>query len=191
MTRTLWGTEPRTARMTRTLGGAEGADGADVRSLPSRGLRGTRGRLVSLRSAERTGDASFYYVRRFSSTNGGPDEYIAIVCRLAGKGAQSVLALEGCPCLALGVQMPVDEIVMASAEWRADVVALSVTGCMKAKLVLESLGLLRARLPADAALWVGGPAPALGRATPEGMRRVVLLEDIASAVAAWRAARGR
>jgi methanogenic corrinoid protein MtbC1 len=105
--------------------------------------------------------------------------------------AQSVLALEGCRCLSLGVQVPLDEIAMAAAEWRADVVALSVTGCMKSNLVLESLAQLRARLRADAALWVGGAAPALGRATPAGMLRVASLEGVASAVAAWRAARER
>jgi hypothetical protein len=43
--------------------------------------------------AESEGDSSFYYVRRFGSSNGAPDEFIAIVCRLGGRGVQSTLAL--------------------------------------------------------------------------------------------------
>lgn len=37
--------------------------------------------------------SSFYYVRRFASRNGGPDEYVAVTCRLAGGGARVPLAL--------------------------------------------------------------------------------------------------
>jgi hypothetical protein len=35
----------------------------------------------------------FFYVRRFVSTTGGPDEYVAVTCRLTGGGARSPLAL--------------------------------------------------------------------------------------------------
>jgi hypothetical protein len=37
--------------------------------------------------------SSFFYVRRFSSTIGGPDEYVAVTCRLAGGGARVPFAL--------------------------------------------------------------------------------------------------
>lgn len=36
---------------------------------------------------------SFFYVRRFVSTVGGPDEFVAVTCRLAGGGARTPLAL--------------------------------------------------------------------------------------------------
>lgn len=102
--------------------------------------------------------------------------------------AQTVLALEGCTCLSLGVQMPIDDIADAARDWRADAVALSVTGCMKRNLVLTSLALLRARLPAPTGLWVGGAAPALHRRRLDGVVRLPTLESIADALLAWRAA---
>jgi hypothetical protein len=44
--------------------------------------------------AARTNQAStFFYVRRFVSTTGGPDEYVAVVCRMASGGARTALAL--------------------------------------------------------------------------------------------------
>ncbi|NML18585.1 MerR family transcriptional regulator [Azohydromonas caseinilytica] len=101
--------------------------------------------------------------------------------------AQALLALEGCACLSLGTQVPLDDLVAAAAAWQADVVALSVTGCQKRNLVLASLAQLRAQMPAERALWVGGAAPALGRGTPPGIRRVAALEDISEALAPWRA----
>lgn len=41
-----------------------------------------------------SGNASdFFYVRRFVSTTGGPDEFVAVTCRLAGGGARVPLSL--------------------------------------------------------------------------------------------------
>ncbi len=37
--------------------------------------------------------SSFFYVRRFESLNGGPDEYVFVTCRMAGGGAGVPLAL--------------------------------------------------------------------------------------------------
>ena len=37
--------------------------------------------------------SSFFYVRRFVSTTGGPDEFVPVTCRLAGGGARVPLAL--------------------------------------------------------------------------------------------------
>ncbi len=40
------------------------------------------------------GNASeFFYVRRFQSLSGGPDEFVPVTCRMAGGGARSPLAL--------------------------------------------------------------------------------------------------
>ncbi|WP_119156484.1 MerR family transcriptional regulator [Caldimonas tepidiphila] len=100
--------------------------------------------------------------------------------------AQALLALEGAECLSLGVQVPLDDIAAAAAAWRADIVALSVTGCMKRNLVLASLAQLREQLPGGVALWVGGGAPALGRRAPEGLVRVAALAAIGEALSRWR-----
>lgn len=37
--------------------------------------------------------STFFYVRRFISTTGGPDEYVAVTCELTGGGARSPFAL--------------------------------------------------------------------------------------------------
>ena len=102
--------------------------------------------------------------------------------------AQSRLALDDSACLSLGVQVPLGDIVGAAAAWPADVVALSVTGCMKTNLVRASLVQLRSALPAPVALWVGGAAPALARRPLAGITRLATLESIGEALRAWRAA---
>jgi methanogenic corrinoid protein MtbC1 len=100
--------------------------------------------------------------------------------------AQALMTVEGCACLPLGVQVPLADIEAAAHEWRADIVALSVTGCMKRNLVLASLEQLRERLPDETSLWVGGAAPAMGRRQLDKVLRVASLEDIADALRAWR-----
>ena len=44
-------------------------------------------------AAEAGETSSFFYVRRFVSTRGGPDEYVFVTCRLTGGGARTPLAL--------------------------------------------------------------------------------------------------
>jgi hypothetical protein len=58
----------------------------DVMSIPASVVRRAY-------QAARTGTASFFYVRRFVSTAGGPDEYVAVTCRLTAGGALSPLSL--------------------------------------------------------------------------------------------------
>jgi methylmalonyl-CoA mutase cobalamin-binding subunit len=96
--------------------------------------------------------------------------------------AQAALAVEGCACLSLGVQVPLDDIVDAAAAWKADIVALSVTGSVKRNQVLSSLEQLRRLLPKPVALWVGGAAPALRGKALEGVLRVASLEAIGEAL---------
>jgi hypothetical protein len=44
-------------------------------------------------AARSTQASAFFYVRRFVSTVGGPDEYVVVVCRMASGGARTALAL--------------------------------------------------------------------------------------------------
>lgn len=59
----------------------------DIMSIPSNVVR------RAYESAERGETSSFFYVRRFVSTTGGPDEYVFVTCRMAGVGARTPLAL--------------------------------------------------------------------------------------------------
>lgn len=59
----------------------------DIMSIPPSVAR------RAYQAAARGETSSFFYVRRFVSTSGGPDEYVFVTCRLAGGGARVPLAL--------------------------------------------------------------------------------------------------
>lgn len=101
--------------------------------------------------------------------------------------AEAMLALEGAHCVSLGVQTPVRDIALAAASQPFDVVALSFTAVVSPRQVRAGLAELRARLAAAVELWAGGTNPALQRSPPPGVRVLRALEDIAPALAEWRA----
>jgi len=101
--------------------------------------------------------------------------------------AEAMCALEGCACISLGVQTPVDDIVRAARSHRADVVGLSATGCMPVRQLVGGLETLRRQLPDAVALWLGGAAAAAAARLPEGgVSCFGELNAIAPAVHAWR-----
>jgi hypothetical protein len=59
----------------------------DIMSIPPSVAR------RAYQAASRGETSSFFYVRRFVSTSGGPDEYVFVTCRLTGGGARVPLAL--------------------------------------------------------------------------------------------------
>jgi hypothetical protein len=59
----------------------------DIMSIPPSVAR------RAYQEAERGRTASFFYVRRFMHPDGGPDQYVAVTCRLAGGGARVPFAL--------------------------------------------------------------------------------------------------
>jgi hypothetical protein len=72
----------------------------DVMSIPPSVVR------RAYQAAESGGDSGFFYVRRFTRPTGGPDQYVAVTCRMAGGGARvpfSLLDVE----LAFDVDEPV------------------------------------------------------------------------------------
>ena len=101
--------------------------------------------------------------------------------------AEAVFALEGAACASLGVRTPLWDIVLAAAALRADIVALSFTGCMAPNQVVDSLAELRAKLPPAARLWAGGAAPVLHRRPVAGVTPMATLEMIHFEVQRWRA----
>jgi hypothetical protein len=80
---TVWGRLPLRYDQSQ----ASGARGfTDIMTIPQSLAR------RAYEAAER-GKTQFFYVRRFESTTGGPDEYVNVVCRLTGGGAGVPLAL--------------------------------------------------------------------------------------------------
>jgi hypothetical protein len=80
---TLYGRMP--ARYDRSVLGP-GAF-TDVMSIPASVAR------AAYEDAVRGATSTFFYVRRFQSLAGGPDEYVAVTCRLTGGGARVPLSL--------------------------------------------------------------------------------------------------
>jgi len=100
---------------------------------------------------------------------------------------EALLALEGCACLSLGVQTPLDELPRAAAAHRSDILALSFSGMQAAPQVQRSLRALRAGLAQEVALWAGGRSAALQRRpVAPGLRHLIELHAVPAAVADWR-----
>jgi hypothetical protein len=59
----------------------------DVMSIPPSVAR------AAYQAAVRGATSTFFYVRRFQSVTGAPDEYVAVTCRLTGGGARSPFSL--------------------------------------------------------------------------------------------------
>ncbi len=100
--------------------------------------------------------------------------------------AETLFALEGAKCLSLGAQTPVWNMTLAAAAYKSDVVALGFTGCMNPNQVVEGLTELRAKLPTEVEIWVGGSSPVLLRRPVAGVIALNALEDIAAQIERWR-----
>lgn len=99
--------------------------------------------------------------------------------------AEAIFTQEGASCISLGVQTPIMDIVGAARSQHADIVALSVSGAMNPRLVLEGLTDLRRKLPVSTELWVGGDCPVLVRRPPEAIYVLIHLADIPVSLGAW------
>jgi len=66
---------------------ADGTAFTDIMSIPPSVAR------RAYQAARSGRNSSFFYVRRFVSTSGGPDEYVFVTCKLTGGGARVPLAL--------------------------------------------------------------------------------------------------
>lgn len=95
---TIFGRLPIRFDQSRLSG--DGAAFTDIMSIPPSVAR------RAYQAATRGDESSFFYVRRFESTTGGPDEYVFVTCRMAGGGARVPLALLDVQ-LAFGVDEPV------------------------------------------------------------------------------------
>ena len=99
---------------------------------------------------------------------------------------ESLLSLQGCRCLSLGVQTPLWDAVLAARAHRADVLALSFSSALNAAQVVDSLAELREMLPATIGIWAGGDTPALRRHRLAGVEVLAGLHEIAPQIARWR-----
>jgi hypothetical protein len=80
---TIYGRLP--ARYDRSV--LQGGTYTDIMTIPATVAR------RAYQAAERGALSPFFYVRRFTSTAGGPDEYVFVTCRPAGGGARTPFSL--------------------------------------------------------------------------------------------------
>jgi methanogenic corrinoid protein MtbC1 len=100
--------------------------------------------------------------------------------------AEAMLAVDGLPCISMGVQLPIWDVVLAAQAYGSDVVALGFTGCANPTQTIDALQELRAKLPPSVAVWAGGSMPVLQRRRIDGVSPIADLADMAAAVEAWR-----
>jgi hypothetical protein len=100
--------------------------------------------------------------------------------------AETLFTLARATCLCLGVEAPIGEIDRAARARRADVVALSFSTVLAGSLVRRGVTELRAVLPANCEIWIGGANAALAQCVRPGVTQVTSLEAIAATVDAWR-----
>lgn len=81
---TIYGVLPTRHNLSQTSGNL---GLTDIMSIPSAVVR------RAFQTADNGGDAGFFYVRRFISTLGGPDQFVVVTCRMAGGGARTPFAL--------------------------------------------------------------------------------------------------
>ncbi len=100
---------------------------------------------------------------------------------------EAMLTVENAQCIPLGTETPVTEVAQAAHAHQAHIVALSFSGSYSEAKALEALRELRALLPPEIILCVGGAGIARVRRRLEGVRIVPDLEGMCELVRQWRA----
>lgn len=81
---TIYGSLPARFDLSR----GSGSSGiTDIMSIPASVVR------RAFQAGSSGGDAGFFYVRRFVSTIGGPDQFVAVTCRMTAGGARTPFSL--------------------------------------------------------------------------------------------------
>ncbi len=114
----------------------------------------------------------------------GPDEQHGLALLMA----EALFTVEGCVCMNLGRQTPLQDIVRAAAAHQADIVALSFSAVTPAAVTLDQLTDLRQCLPGTVELWAGTPLAVQQRRMPAGVHLLDALGRLGHEVARWRAA---
>lgn len=100
---------------------------------------------------------------------------------------ESLLAVEGATCIALGNEIPLPEIAQATLAHRADIVALSFSGAFPPNAAVAGLRELRSALPRNVAIWVGGRSVQRVRKAIPGVTIMQSLQQVLEELKDWRA----
>lgn len=103
---------------------------------------------------------------------------------------EAVLATLATPCIQMGAELPMNEIVEAARESGADIVGVSFSSFSSRKQVAQTLHGIRAALPPAVMLWAGGSGVPADLSQGNDVLLFRDLERIESAVAEWRSRHG-
>jgi len=100
--------------------------------------------------------------------------------------AKATMSLSGASCVMLGVQTPINEIVLAVQAHQSEVVTLSFSRAMPLAQVKAGIAQLRQALPQTVALWVGGSGVTRRSKGNDRVQSMGPLSDLSKAVSLWR-----
>lgn len=95
---------------------------------------------------------------------------------------EAVLLIEGARCISLGAQLPLAEIMLATGDYQADIVALSFSEAFPKRKIAPLLKEMRAALPGHVQLWAGGSGVIGIDRTPRGVSLLPELADVMTAL---------
>lgn len=99
--------------------------------------------------------------------------------------AECLMTLSGGACLSLGVETPIEDVVLAAKAHRVDVVALSFSAMYGGPAARRDLKTLREALPPEVGIWAGGACPGLRGPQTPGLLILSGLDAIDAAVSNW------
>ncbi|MDX1593982.1 MAG: MerR family transcriptional regulator [Gammaproteobacteria bacterium] len=88
--------------------------------------------------------------------------------RLGLRMVEAIFTAHGVPCISIGPDVPVDQLVDACSGHRAAGIALSISACGATPAAARAVLDVRAQLPDDKRLWVGGQGAGRLRPRPQG-----------------------
>lgn len=100
--------------------------------------------------------------------------------------AEALFQVEGCACMSLGAQTPLQDLVNAARAHRADIVAVSFSAASNPGQVAEGLSELRNTLDTPIELWAGIPHAVLHRRGVPNVILLATLEQIPAEIQRWR-----
>lgn len=92
--------------------------------------------------------------------------------RLGLRMVEALFAVRGLPCISIGPDVPVDQLVDACRGHQAAGVALSISACGATPSAARAVLDLRTQLPAETMLWLGGRGAARLRPRPPAVVEV-------------------
>ena len=96
---------------------------------------------------------------------------------------EAIVTMHGGRCVSLGAQLPLNDMVIAIKTHKADIVGLSFGACYPKKTIIPLLKKLRALVPNEVEIWIGGDGSLALDRSPHG---IVMMENLADAVDALR-----